>query len=323
MMDEFSFIDMIKQKTYRQPGLIKGVGDDATVFRQPSEDIVSAVDMFVEGVHFSKDTMDAYHVGYKVLAVNISDIAAMGAMPLYYLVGIACPKTYSTNEYEQIFKGMRDAASLYNMDLIGGDTVSGNELAISVTVIGSVPRGKARYRHQARQGDIVFVTGTLGDSQAGMHILVNQLNVKDSDYFIKKHQYPKPAVCFVENLYEVERLALNDISDGIANEINEIAQASKVSIELVKDDMPVSENYRQFPDYLQEKWLLYGGEDFELVGTVSDKDWDRVKKVAEQTNTQVTKVGFVSRVETSEGQAFLWKDNERIPLYKKGYTHLK
>src|SRR5699024_2642529 len=210
-MNEFEFIESIKQPTYHQRGLIKGIGDDAAVFRESTEDIVTAVDTFVEGIHFSKATLDPYYIGYKVLAANVSDMAAMGAIPCYYLVSIVCPKAYPSDYYAMIFQGMRDFASRYKMDVIGGDTVSGNELSISVTVVGTVCQGKARYRHQAEQGDIVFVTGTLGDSQAGLHILENQLDVKNRSHFIQKHQRPEPRVQFAKDMKNIKRLALNDI----------------------------------------------------------------------------------------------------------------
>src|SRR5690625_3253316 len=165
-MDEFSFIDSIKQPYYHQSGLIKGIGDDAAVFRQRSQDIVTAVDTFVDGVHFSRRTMLPYHIGYRALAANISDMAAMGATPSFYLVSITIPKTWESNELREIFEGMKLLAKKYQMDLIGGDTVSGGELVISITVIGYVNEKRARYRNLAKNGDTVFVTGTVGDSQA-------------------------------------------------------------------------------------------------------------------------------------------------------------
>src|SRR5699024_11560076 len=113
------------------------------VFRQPSEDIVTAVDTFVEDIHFTRKTMDPFHVGYRALAANISDLAAMGASPAFYLVSIVIPKNWPTEEIEQIFFGMKDLDGLYTLELVGGDTVSGKELTISITVIGYVIRNKA------------------------------------------------------------------------------------------------------------------------------------------------------------------------------------
>src|SRR5690625_4792534 len=169
-MDEFQFIDSIKPKSYTQHSIEKGIGDDAAVFRSMTYDTVTAVDTFVEDIHFSKKTMKFYHIGYRALAANISDMAAMGAEPKFYLVSITIPPGTSSKELQQMYSGMKEIATDYKMDLIGGDTVSGKQLVVCITIIGFVSRGKARYRSHASVGDIVFVTGTLGDSQAGLHI---------------------------------------------------------------------------------------------------------------------------------------------------------
>src|SRR5690625_389178 len=117
-MDEFSFINSIKPSTYRQSSMIKGIGDDAAVIRESAEDIVTAVDVFVENVHFSRETMNPFHIGYRALAANLSDMAAMGATPTYYLVGAVVPKNWSSGELHEIFKGMRHLADKYAVDLI-------------------------------------------------------------------------------------------------------------------------------------------------------------------------------------------------------------
>src|SRR5699024_5500806 len=165
-MDEFALIEIIKQKTYRQSGLIKGIGDDGAVFRNRSSDIVTCVDTFVDRVHFSQETMSFYHVGYKCLAVNISDLCAMGASPSFYLVSIVVPDSVGSDYIKQIYDGMDAFAKRYAIDLIGGDTVSGEQLMITVTAIGNVPENRVRYRSTAQIGDYIFVTGTLGDAQA-------------------------------------------------------------------------------------------------------------------------------------------------------------
>ncbi|WP_404451217.1 thiamine-phosphate kinase [Virgibacillus necropolis] len=320
-MDEFSFIQSIKQHSYKQSSLIKGVGDDAAIIRQSSEDVVVAVDTFVENVHFSKETTEPYHIGHRVLAANISDMAAMGATPAFYLVSIVLSKHYSSKEVEEIFEGMRSIANRYGMDLIGGDTVSGQEMSISVTVIGYVSQKRARYRSDAREKDIVFVTGTLGDSQAGFHILNNASTYQDETYYIEKHQQPIPRVEFAKRLEEIDRVALNDISDGIGNEAAEIAEASQVTLHLFEDKIPTSASYSQFPSELQEKWKLFGGEDFELVGTVSKDKWTYVQEAANDIGIPVTEIGYVSQYKNN--YVYLHKDNRHIPLKKDGYNHLK
>src|SRR5699024_7226251 len=123
-------------------------------------------------------------IGYRALAATISDLAAMGASPAFYLVSIVVPPSWSNDELLNIFLGMKELANTHKLDLIGGDTVSGKELCISITAIGYVPKDKARYRHTTRVNDVVFVTGTLGDSQAGLHILTNNYNYKNESYYI-------------------------------------------------------------------------------------------------------------------------------------------
>ncbi|HEX6594897.1 MAG TPA: thiamine-phosphate kinase [Bacillota bacterium] len=324
-MDEFSFIQSIRQQTYNQSSLLKGGGDDAAVFRHPTEDVVTAVDTFVEHIHFSRETMEPMHIGYRALAANVSDLAAMGATPTYYLVAIVIPKTWAEEELKDIFLGMKTLADMYHMDLIGGDTVGGNELTVSVTVFGSVEKGKARFRHAAEDGDVVFVTGTLGDSQAGLYALTHpNYNMKGKQYFIHRHRQPSPRIEFSSQLRTISRLALNDISDGIANEAREIAEASKVTIYLNDQHVPVHPLLNQFSLENQRKWKYFGGEDFELVGTVSKKDWAIVEKVAAQTNTKVTKIGYVTSNEQLNGQVFLYdKSGKQKRLKKEGYIHLK
>lgn len=322
-MDEFSFINSIKQDYYRQPTIVKGIGDDAAVFRQTSQDIVTAVDAFVEDVHFSKKTMEPQDIGYRALAANVSDLAAMCATPAFYLVSIVIPQSWSKEEVLDIFKGMEELARMYQMDLIGGDTVSGRELSISITVIGYANRGKASYRTAAHEDDIVFVTGTLGDSQAGLHILLNDGNYKNKDYFIKRHQRPSPRVHIAQELSNLTRLSLNDISDGIANEAAEIAEASQVNIVLEEDAIPVSPDFDQFSQSLQDQWKYFGGEDFELFGTVSPDDWEILNNIAEKTAINITRIGHVERTKDMNGLVYLQNMNEKRVLSKDGYIHFK
>lgn len=325
-MDEFTFINSIKQSYYRQSSVIKGIGDDAAVFRAPHNDLVTAVDTFVEGVHFTKATMSPEQIGYRVLAANLSDMAAMAATPIYYLISVVIPSHWNA-ALRDIFTGMKRLAHAYRMDLIGGDTVSGDQLTISVTVIGKISKGRPRYRSDAREGDVVFVTGTLGDARAGLYIMESKEPFLNRDYFIHRHQHPTPRIEFAEKLQSLDRVALNDISDGIVSEASEIASASKQNIVLKDHLIPVSPHFDQFPTKLQTEWKLFGGEDFELMGTVAKNKWDQVQQIGQETNTEVSKVGYVSRDDRSVnqdhfGQILLHKNGKRKVIAKRGYTHL-
>lgn len=323
-MDEFEFIKSIQQKNYVQPTLIKGIGDDAAVFRQSYKDTVTAVDTFVENVHFSRQTMEPYHIGYRVLAANLSDMAAMGCDPAYYLISIVIPKGWSELELKDIYRGMKDLATEHHVDLIGGDTVSGQELVISVTVLGFVDKNKARYRSSALDKDIVFVTGTLGDSAAGLYQLTSNNEVHhQNDFLINRHRMPSPRVNFANALSDLNRVSLNDISDGIANEAAEIAEASNVTLNLDYKKLPYSKELDTFPQHMHKKWKLFGGEDYELIGTVSEKDWQLVIHAAKKTNTQVTRIGYVTQINKKIGKVLLHEGSNCYQLDKAGYTHLK
>ncbi|RWZ50106.1 thiamine-phosphate kinase [Halobacillus fulvus] len=323
-MDEFSFIQSIKPDYYKQSSLIKGISDDAAVFRPSQQDVVTAVDTMVEGVHFSKETMAASDIGYRALAANLSDLAAMGSQPAFYLVSMVIPSEgWTKSELKEIYEGMRELASEYRIDLIGGDTVGGRELTVSVTVIGYVDQGKARYRSHARPGDVVFLSGTVGDSRAGLECIWKRMNVDSSvRYLMDRHRRPSPRVDFARALEGCSRVALNDVSDGIANEANEIAEASNVQLQIEQSDIPVSQALKDlFPnDY--EEWMLSGGEDFELLGTVAKDEWPSVEKAAEVTGTPVRVIGTVTEA-AGEANVLLDKNGQKQVLERTGYTHLK
>ncbi|SFK47989.1 thiamine-monophosphate kinase [Halobacillus dabanensis] len=324
-MDEFSFIKSIKPGFYRQSSLIKGINDDAAVIRPTGEDIVTAVDTMVEGVHFSKETMQPYHVGHRVLAANISDLAAMGSTPAFFMVSLTIPSSWNQEELEELYEGMKQLAHLYKMDLIGGDTVSGSELSVTVTVIGTVPKGKARYRSAAKPDDVLFVTGTLGDARAGLEWLLNGEPKVDEDvaYLVKRHRTPSPRVEFAQSLVSLSRLTLNDVSDGIANEANEIAEASDVDLLIDAGKLPFSKAvFRKHPERFEE-WMFSGGEDFELLGTVSEEDWPLVEKAARNIGLPVTRIGEVAIKREVSPKVWIRRDEHMEVLGPSGYTHLK
>lgn len=324
-MKEFDFIKSITPKTLKQPGIIKGIGDDAAILRYPYEDMIVTVDTMVESVHFSKKTTSPFHIGYRSLAANISDIAAMGGKPAAYLVSIIIPKDWEDKSLNEIYKGMSQLAKEFHMDLIGGDTVDGKQLAVSITVFGTVPRDKARYRNTARDGDIVFVTGTLGGSACGLHVLLNKpaCRYRKFQRVINKHQMPAPRVDFIQACQSLDRMALNDVSDGIANEANEIAEASNKVLYLEYDKIPYKKELLHFSEEQQIEWKLSGGEDFEIVGTIAEKDWTTLKEKAKQTNTNVTAIGKVINDPNKNASVWLKKDGKRHVLQKSGYTHLR
>ncbi|TGB01503.1 thiamine-phosphate kinase [Halobacillus salinus] len=323
-MDEFSFIRSIRPDSYKQSTLIRGIDDDAAVFRAMQEDVVTAVDTMVEGVHFSKETMSPADVGYRALAANLSDLAAMGSRPAFYLVSLVVPDHWSEKELDELYRGMNQLADEYQMDLIGGDTVSGQDLCVSVTVVGYVGQGLARYRSASKPGDLVFVTGSLGDSRAGLQCIFDEREeTEDVRYLVNRHRRPSPRVTFAEMLRSCERIALNDVSDGIANEANEIAEASGVDVIIRQERIPCSGAIQAlYPDQYLE-WGLSGGEDFELLGTVSKEEWSCVEKAANESGLKVTVIGKVEERKKDHPYVYIQKEDKRNILEKTGYTHMK
>ena len=326
VQDEFSFINSITPKKYKQPHLVAGIGDDAALYSGNNnvEEII-CMDTMIEEVHFNRKTMKPFHIGYKALASNISDIAAMGGVPNFYLVSIAIPKHWSDTELLEIYKGMEALADRYQMDLIGGDTVSSkHSLVITVTVIGRVHKGRHLLRKNAKVNDIVFVTGSLGDSAAGLELLLNNgvdFNFSiDEQTLIRRHQLPEPKVEIGQILANYPRVALNDVSDGIASELNEIASASDVTIVIEAGKLPKSSQFASFSEDRQLHWMLNGGEDYELVGTVSKENWLDIKKECDNKNYPISKIGYVI-----EGPAkVLIKQDEQMNLLQKlGFNHFK
>ncbi|SHN35221.1 thiamine-phosphate kinase [Gracilibacillus kekensis] len=324
-MEEFDFIKSIQPKYYQQSTTIKGIGDDAAILRHTNEDIITTVDTMVENVHFSTKTTEPFHIGYRALAANISDIAAMGGKPTSYLVSIVIPTSWSQESLQQIYNGMQQLARRYRMDLIGGDTVSGKQLSLSITVIGTIRRNKVRYRSSALEDDIVFVTGQLGDSACGLHILLNKDEpICDKyQYFIDRHRMPEPRVNFINECTAIDRISLNDVSDGIANELIEIAEASRKTIVIDYDKVPSHPLLEDFSEEMQFDWKISGGEDFELLGTVSSHNWEQLKISADKTGTAITKIGFVKEDTYKKGIVWMQHNGQRKRLEKSGYTHLR
>ncbi|WP_054705285.1 thiamine-phosphate kinase [Bacillus sp. JCM 19041] len=328
MNDEFSFIRSIVPKQVYQPRTKVGIGDDAAVYASdPTQDEVVCVDTMVEGVHFRKDTLTPYQIGRKVLAINVSDLAAMGATPLFYLVTLAVPADWTEGELSELYNGMTSLADRLKMDLIGGDTVSiPNTLVITITAIGSVAKNKSLVRSDAQVGDVVFATGPLGGSAAGFELLNER--TKDGIFsdieatYVKMHQQPEPQVEVSKQLAKIgKRIALNDISDGLSSESMEIAEAS--GVQLVLDEAQIFSISPQILSVSRQKrveWSLNGGEDFQLVGTIAAADFFAAKSAVKEIGRDLFQVGTVRR---GKPAVFLTFSDGESKIEMSGYNHFK
>ncbi|SFE90513.1 thiamine-phosphate kinase [Alteribacillus iranensis] len=325
--DEFVWINKQRPSKYFDSHIIEGIGDDTAVYSSSDDfDELLCVDTLIEDIHFKKSTMAPEDIGHKALAVNISDIAAMGGIPTYYMVAIAVPTTWSDDELEGIYRGMTELGIRYKMDMIGGDTVSSPRgLMISVTVRGKVEKGRALLRKNAKPGDLVFLTNTTGRSAAGLSLLLDKgrhgrFSMQESE-LVQTHQRPEPRVQEGRAAAKIDPLiSLNDISDGLASELNELAEASNTSIELWETHIPIAKELKNFPEKNYWDWIFYGGEDFELVGTVRESDWPILENEIEKTESQLYVIG---RVLEGNPLVTLLGEKRKTILEKKGYNHFK
>jgi thiamine-monophosphate kinase len=330
LRDEFEWIKSITPDSSFQKELITGIGDDAALW-SVSEDMdqVVCVDTMVEGVHFTKETMSPYLAGYKALAVNLSDLGAMGAIPQFYLVSIAISKDWNVEELDEVYKGMADLAYKYKTDLVGGDTVSTKgPLVLTVTVIGKVEKGKRLLRKNAKPGDRVFLTGMTGESAAGLQLLLEKTRYHHFDskegQLVKQHQMPSPHIEQGRILaLSGYRISLNDVSDGIASELNEIAEASGVMIHIEKDKIPASSLLAKLPRAEQLKHQLYGGEDYVLTGTVSQENFEELALLFKQSSLPFYEIGKVG--EAGHSAVYLHSKEKETPelLTKQGFNHFR
>jgi thiamine-monophosphate kinase len=260
------------------------IGDDGAIVRVPRDcELVVTTDVLVDGVHFSDRTTTAFDVGWRAVAANLSDLAAMGATPLGITVGLSLPPTLPVVWLEQLYVGMQACLERYGTGIIGGDLTRSSVATVAITALGSAPRQNIIARSAARAGDAIVVTGYHGDSHAGLQLLLDPElgNLADLQQhrarLISAHQRPQPRLDVLPlldrlraNLDRAFTVAGMDSSDGLADAIVQICEASGVGAILTRSSIPISPSLAQmFPDTALDS-ALYGGEDFELVLTMPE-----------------------------------------------------
>jgi thiamine-monophosphate kinase len=337
-VDEFGLIRLLngnRQAAALQAsnGVVTGIGDDAAVLSvSPGSSLVVSCDTMVEDIHFTRMTMKHADAGYKAMASAVSDIAAMGARPRFALVSLSAPKRFEPGDLKELYDGLYECAGEYNVMVVGGDTTSApDKLTVTVTVLGEVEAGRALLRSAARPGDIVFVTGFLGRSAAGLdYLLSRRQDAKDLldvpsllRGLIHAHQRPSAQVEAGLLLQETGLChALNDISDGLAGEAWEIAEASGCSIVLHEERFPVEAALRSYAETVERNpvdWILFGGEDYELVGTVAAKDEQALREAFESRGLHFFTVGEAAA--GKPGVQLVRLDGSRETVPKNSYNH--
>lgn len=330
---EFGLINRIKEAFPSQRNdTMKGIGDDAAVISLDEENAqLISVDLLVEGVHFDLMYSPLKHIGYKSIAVNVSDIAAMNGEATHVVVGIAFSNRFSVEAIEELYSGIQLACEKYSVDLIGGDTTSSRSgLVISVSVYGKATKNQIVYRNGAKVNDLICVTGDLGAAYMGLQVLEREKQVylannemqpelEGKEYIIQRQLKPEARVDVVKSLASIGVLptAMIDVSDGLASEIMHICTQSDVGAMLFEEKMPIDtmtfETAKEF-DLSPLTTQLNGGEDYELLFTIKQEDFEKIRN-----HPDISVIGFIQ--DKSIGVQVTTRGGSVVPVQAQGWNH--
>ena len=301
-MNERELIEHIRQLAGGgAAGLLLGIGDDCAVIEKNSETAwLLTMDTLIESVHFRRDWHPPELLGRKTVAVNVSDIAAMGGRPLFALLSLGLPADFSQDWVKQFSQGLAEACREYGCLLIGGDTVCSPErISLTLTVIGEMRKERVLYRHGAQPGDTVFVSGPLGWSAAGLALLQAGKTLTDEKWrrLLLAHLNPQPRIALGQFLAASGLVhAMMDMSDGLATDLAQLCKASRVGAVLEAALLPGNEELFAAAEFLQEdalRWMISGGEDYELLFTAASTDNERLRQQAAAQGWLLYPVGTI------------------------------
>lgn len=333
-LGEFGLIDHLTQHfEITQKSTIKGIGDDAAVLEFKSKQLVVTTDLLVEHVHFDLAYMPLKHLGYKAVMVNLSDVYAMNANATQITVSLAISSRFPLEALEELYAGIETAAKVYGVDVIGGDTTSSvTGLIISITALGEVDKNDVVYRSGAKPNDLLVVTGDLGAAYMGLQILerekevfkVNPNNQPDLDlysYIIERQLKPEARKDIVKLLKDlnVKPTAMIDISDGLSSEIIHLCKQSNVGAVLYENKIPLDPQVISTCEEFNidsTTIALNGGEDYELLMTIAQDDYSKIKG-----NPNLTIIGYMT--EKENGMHLITRGETQIPLIAKGWNPLQ
>jgi len=330
-LGEFGLIDHLTQNVIiKQKSSVKGIGDDAAVLDFEGKKVLVSTDMLLEGIHFDLAYTPLKHLGYKAIQVNLSDIYAMNGTASQVTVSIGMSSKFPLEAIEELYEGIYLACEKYNVDLIGGDTTSSKQgLVISVTSIGYADEKDIVYRNGAGEGDLICVSGDLGGAYIGLQLLERekliylenpniQPDLEGKDYIVERQLKPEARKDIVELLkdIEVKPTAMIDVSDGLASEILHICKQSNKGCNLYEDKIPLDPmTYETAREFNLDPTIcaLSGGEDYELLFTVKQADYEKIK-----FKMDITVIGYIT--EPSAGCNLITKSGNSHPIKAQGWN---
>lgn len=331
-LGEFGLIERITNAIeLKNSSTVKGVGDDSAVLDYGSKQLVVTSDMLTEGVHFNLMYVPLKHLGYKSVVVNLSDVFAMNAIPRQIIVNIALSQKFSVEAVDELYAGIHLACNRYGVDLVGGDTTSSlTGLTISITAIGEVEKGKAVYRSGAMPNNLICVSGDLGGAYMGLQLLerenevfrVNenvQPQLEGFDYILERQLKPEARADIVAAFEKLGIMptSMIDISDGLSSEVMHLCKNSMLGCNIYEAKIPIDFQTKKLADEMNINPLvaaLNGGEDYELLFTISMEDYDKIKH-----DPDFTVIGHMT--EATEGINLITSAGSAIPLEAQGWNH--
>jgi len=333
-LGEFGLIDHLTRNIEtKRASTIKGIGDDAAVISGDAKlQKVVTTDLLIEGVHFDLSYMPLKHLGYKTVMVNLSDVYAMNATATHITVSIAVSNRFPVEALEELYDGIKTAARIYEVDIIGGDTTSSTSgLMISITALGEAPQDRIVYRDGAKENDLLVVTGDLGAAYLGLQVLEREKQVFEANpnaqpeldnytYLVERQLKPEARKDIPQLLKELEVVptSMIDISDGLSSEVIHLCKNSKVGCNLYEDKIPLDPQVISTCEEFNmdsTTIALSGGEDYELLFTISNEDFPKIK-----ANPNLTVIGHMTH--EKEGMHLITRANTKIPLIARGWNSM-
>ncbi len=321
-LGEFGIIDNIRRNAYVGRGVRLGIGDDAAWLENLTSSCLITADLLLEHVHFNLKWTSLSDLGYKSLAVNMSDIAAMGGIPAYAIISLGLPASFRAERLNEFYRGMNALARESAVSIVGGDTSIAGSLVISVCLVGHAPYHPVS-RSGAKENHDIYVTGTLGDAALGLELLKRKSPARrraGATYLLRRHHHPTPRTR-AGLLLARERVAaaMIDISDGLLQDLAHICEASGVGAVIWEESLPRSSGYRALAD--DNRWALSGGEDYELLFCARRAARVAIQRVSKQAGVQITRIGACVRV--TEGITVLDRQGRKVKPQSVGYDHFR
>jgi thiamine-monophosphate kinase len=324
-LGEFGLIERVRRATPKSRGVLLGIGDDAAWVASKFGSLLITSDLLIEGVHFDLKWTSLFALGYKAVAVNLSDIAAMGGTPAYLILSLGIPAKFRSEDIDEFYRGIRSLAKKSGVALVGGDTNLADSLLISACLIGHAPYRPVT-RAGAKIGDDVYVTGTIGDAALALKLLKSKSSQPErgpAAYLLARHHRPTPKVA-AGALLARERLAtaMIDVSDGLLQDLGHICKVSKIGAVLWEEKLPLSPAYRALCGKAGTRPALTGGEDYELLFCAPPRNRSRIAELQHGTADLVmTRIGTC--VSARAGITVFDRAGKPLSIRAEGHDHFK